>query len=70
MMSFPVIFAGVAILLASLNYFFSLKLDPREPPLLPQKIPLIGHLIGFLRNGNSYYLDMRWESMKYPLCSY
>lgn len=58
-MSLSVVVAGVAILVATLHYFFGLKLDPREPPLLPQKVPLIGHLIGFLRNGNSYYLDLR-----------
>ncbi|PCH00164.1 Cytochrome P450 [Penicillium occitanis (nom. inval.)] len=61
-MSLSVVLAGVAILAATLHYFFGLKLDPREPPLLPQKVPLIGHLIGFLRNGNAYYLDL---SMKH-----
>jgi hypothetical protein len=33
--------------------------DPREPPLAPQSIPLIGHLIGLSRRSFEYYVDLR-----------
>lgn len=29
--------------------------DPREPPLISQPVPIIGHLIGMLRYGSGYY---------------
>lgn len=32
--------------------------DPREPPLAPQSIPFIGHLIGMSRRSFRYYLDL------------
>ena len=28
--------------------------DPREPPVIPQKIPYLGHLISFIYNGHEY----------------
>lgn len=30
------------------------KVDPREPPVIYPKIPLIGHVIGMLTYGSSY----------------
>ena len=44
-------------------YFASGRLlgthDSREPPLLPQKIPFIGHVIGLLRHKVYYYVRLR-----------
>ncbi|MCJ1247982.1 hypothetical protein MMC30_005197 [Trapelia coarctata] len=50
-----------------LTYFFGFKYDPKEPPLVPQKIPYIGHLIGIVRHGPTYYSRV---SAKYPLPIY
>ena len=41
--------------LVVLYTFFSPKIDPREPPLAPPGIPIIGHVIGFMRNSFNYY---------------
>ncbi|KAI1174324.1 cytochrome P450 [Nemania sp. FL0916] len=32
--------------------------DPREPPLAPQSIPFIGHLLGMSRGKFNYYVDL------------
>ncbi|KAF2462769.1 cytochrome P450 [Lindgomyces ingoldianus] len=40
---------------AFLVNFFRVKLDPREPPVIQPKIPLIGHIIGLMRDGASYF---------------
>jgi len=42
-----------------LNHFFGFKYDPKEPPLIPQRIPYIGHLIGIIRHGPKYYSRVR-----------
>lgn len=34
--------------------------DPREPPLAPQSIPIIGHMIGLFRSKFNYYVDLRY----------
>lgn len=33
--------------------------DSREPPLAPQSIPVIGHLIGLSRSKFNYYVNVR-----------
>jgi hypothetical protein len=33
--------------------------DPREPPLAPQSIPLIGHMVGLSKSSFNYYIDLR-----------
>ncbi|KAK2593009.1 hypothetical protein QQS21_009299 [Conoideocrella luteorostrata] len=48
--------------LVTLAYLASCKLfghDRREPPLAPQSIPLIGHVIGLARNKFDYYVQLR-----------
>jgi hypothetical protein len=45
-------FLALAICIA---YFRPRKLEGREPPVIPPKIPFIGHLVGLLRNGFRYY---------------
>ncbi|KAF5126388.1 hypothetical protein E5D57_011085 [Metarhizium anisopliae] len=32
--------------------------DPREPPLAPQRIPLIGHMVGLARSKFNYYVEI------------
>lgn len=34
--------------------------DPREPPLAPQSIPMIGHMVGLSRSKFNYYVDLRY----------
>ena len=33
--------------------------DKSEPPLIPSRIPGIGHLLGILRHGALYYSEIR-----------
>ncbi|KAL8656292.1 MAG: hypothetical protein Q9226_002711 [Calogaya cf. arnoldii] len=54
----------VATLLVTANYFFGPKYDPREPPVIHQKIPYIGHVIGLLQYGLRYFELL---STKHPL---
>ena len=35
--------------------------DEAEPPLVKQPFPIIGHLLGMLRDGSNYYTQVRWE---------
>lgn len=51
---FSMTVVGLMFLFA-LHYLLSPKLDPREPPLAPAGIPVIGHVIGFMRNSFKYY---------------
>ncbi|KAI1347985.1 cytochrome P450 [Xylaria sp. FL0043] len=42
-------------------YFFTRKMlghDRREPPLAPQSVPLVGHMIGMSRSKFNYYVDL------------
>ncbi|KAJ4422064.1 hypothetical protein N0V82_003254 [Gnomoniopsis sp. IMI 355080] len=56
--SVPVLlFIGLATLLA----IAAVKMfghDPREPPLAPQSIPIVGHMIGMSRSKFNYYVDL------------
>ena len=38
---------------------FAPQYDPREPHVLPQKVPLLGHVFGLLQYGLQYYTMMR-----------
>lgn len=51
-----IIIAVVASLILS---YFGSKYDPKEPPVLPQKIPLFGHILGILQHGLKYYTIIR-----------
>lgn len=53
------ILLGVFLVSTAIDKYFEYQLNPKEPPLLPQRLPLIGHLLGFLRYGSEYYLKMR-----------
>lgn len=52
---------AAAYLLA--NRYLIGKHDPNEPPLLPSKIPIVGHVIGLMRQKVYYYLDLRYSSL-------
>ncbi|KAM7202918.1 Cytochrome P450 [Naviculisporaceae sp. PSN 640] len=39
--------------------------DPREPPLAPSSIPVIGHLVGMARKGFNYPVDI-CKQMRHP----
>jgi hypothetical protein len=51
-------FLGVCGLLAALSVLayntLRFKVDPREPPVIYPKIPLIGHILGSLTEGATY----------------
>jgi len=53
-------FVGLACLAYIGEYLFSLGDDHREPPRLRSKVPLIGHVLGFLRSGPSYHTELRY----------
>ncbi|PYI02046.1 cytochrome P450 [Aspergillus sclerotiicarbonarius CBS 121057] len=42
--------------------------DPREPPAVGSKIPIIGHLVGLLWYGLPYF-NMVTEKHSYPICT-
>ncbi|KAE8135204.1 cytochrome P450 [Aspergillus pseudotamarii] len=56
--------SAVAILGFFVLFTQHAKLDPREPPLVPSTIPLVGHLISFLIHGIEYFAA---ESGKHSL---
>lgn len=50
-----VIGSAIAVVFYFLGHFLTLPHDPKEPPLIAPRIPLIGHVIGLLYNGTGYY---------------
>ncbi|KZF23898.1 putative P450 monooxygenase [Xylona heveae TC161] len=49
-------FATLSVLIIfSIFLFFRWRIDPREPFHVPAKIPFVGHALGLLRHGASYY---------------
>ncbi|RYP40971.1 hypothetical protein DL767_001287 [Monosporascus sp. MG133] len=58
---FLFIFTGVV----TLTYFATRKMfahDPREPPLAPQSIPIVGHMVGLSRSKFNYYVDLSQQT--------
>ncbi|KAL4747285.1 hypothetical protein BDW72DRAFT_17898 [Aspergillus terricola var. indicus] len=52
----------------ALGYILSQRgLDPREPPEVHSKIPIIGHLLGLLRHGMGYFSQMAAENSAHPI---
>lgn len=47
------------LLLHTLARYFEAAHDPREPPLVRSKLPLVGHVIGMLRRGPKYFQQTR-----------
>lgn len=56
-----VLLALATALFFVLEYFMGIRLDRKEPPLIPSRIPYVGHIIGLIRNGTRYYAKMRYE---------
>ncbi|KAK5164500.1 uncharacterized protein LTR77_009706 [Saxophila tyrrhenica] len=50
--------AVAALLLSYLQPLFSVPKDGREPPVLSSSIPIVGHLIQFIRKGSDYLVDL------------
>ena len=52
-----------------LQHLLKIQKDPREPPCLYSRIPLVGHLIGLMRNGADYFhkLERRYHQPIYTL---
>ena len=46
---------GVLILGYGIDYFFSCLDDPCEPRRVNPTVPVIGHILGFVRHGYDYY---------------
>ena len=46
-----------------LDYFYAPKRLSNEPPLFPQSVPYVGHILGLLRYGTRYYEMMRYVSV-------
>lgn len=42
-----------------LEKFSNIPHDAKEPPLIPQPIPYVGHLLGMLRHGSRYYTAIK-----------
>ncbi|KAH8799368.1 cytochrome P450 [Xylogone sp. PMI_703] len=55
-------FSFIVLLILSLIRYLSLEHDPREPPLIPQSVPIIGHLLGLHRHGVEYFNILRTRS--------
>lgn len=45
---------AVSYLIGLFLYHILSKIDPREPPAIPQSLPLVGHIIGLLLDGHIY----------------
>ncbi|KAK7995168.1 hypothetical protein PG990_013941 [Apiospora arundinis] len=56
----------VAAILVILNYCSTLPYDPKQPPCIRPKIPIIGHMVGLLRHGTGYYSIIA-EECKLPI---
>lgn len=57
----PTIIA-ISVGVVTLVYIVARKMfghDPREPPLAPQSIPILGHLLGLSRSKFNYYVELR-----------
>lgn len=60
---------GAVVILAFwfLSHSLTPSHDPKEPPLIPPKIPLVGHIIGLLRDGTGYYPRIAFVSEINPI---
>ena len=59
-----VILVSAIVLYCFLVRFRTVSSDPREPPIVPPRIPVIGHVIGLIRNGGAYYTKLRFVCVK------
>ena len=47
----------------TLDSFYAPTQYPNEPPLVPQSVPYIGHILGLLRHGTRYYEMTRYVAL-------
>lgn len=59
---FLLIFTGI-VSLAYVAVRKPFSHDPREPPLAPQSVPIIGHMIGLSQRKFDYYVDLRYYAL-------
>ena len=61
--------ATTTFIIAVIQHFFTDQKDAREPPFLYARVPLIGHLLGFIREGADYLhkLESRYRQPIYTL---
>ena len=55
-------YVGIITFIMFLSLLYKLapsRMDPREPPLLKPRPPLIGHIIGLARHGVDYIDSLR-----------
>ena len=55
----------VAALYFLAERLLSIKLDPKEPPLIAPKVPFIGHILGLIQYGTGYYAKL-WYCAQLP----
>lgn len=54
----PMIALGCALLVVTffaLSHVVKPAIDPREPPILEPRLPLVGHIVGLLQYGVDYF---------------
>jgi len=58
---YALLIGGLAIVTLALWQFQSYRpRDPREPPILPAKIPYIGHLLGLIIHQAEYFQQLAY----------
>lgn len=56
MLSFSTLTAAlIAAIWCLLDWLYAPKHGPDEPPVLPPRIPYVGHIIGLLQHGTRYF---------------
>lgn len=59
---------GLILLAYAAEYLLGLTDNAQEPPRLRSNIPLIGHVLGIIRNGPSYHSRLRYDESDFE-CS-
>ena len=59
----------LALVVVLIQRYLAVQKDDREPPFVPSKIPIVGHLLHIIREGADYYgrLDRRYNLGLYTL---
>jgi len=58
--------ALISVVIIIVRRLLRVDYDPREPPLVPQRIPYIGHVIGMFRHGANYFEIIKYVSPNTP----
>jgi hypothetical protein len=57
---------GLGLALLALSQLLLPSYNRREPPLAPSKLPVFGHMLGFMRNSFGYYEKLN-KKLKLPI---